>query len=57
MNKAKNKIKCPKCGSASVIIKRRDVGAGSESGMPSRPPKKPLRCADCNHEFGYAEGG
>jgi predicted Zn-ribbon and HTH transcriptional regulator len=46
---------CPKCKSKNIEIKRRDVGAGSETGMPARPPEKPLKCKDCGHEFSYLD--
>ena len=48
--------KCLKCGSENVSIKQRDAGASGETGMPNKPPEKPLKCNDCNHEFGYVEG-
>ena len=33
-------VKCPNCGKTSKV-KRRDVGAGSEKGMPFRHPRNP----------------
>jgi len=51
----KNKIKCPNCGKTNIEIKRRNVGAGSETGMPEKPSEKQLKCNICGHDFGYAE--
>lgn len=50
-------LKCPRCGSHNVKTKPRDVGAGNEKGMPAKPPEKPLRCNNCDCEFGYGESG